>query len=62
MALHTKYLKLIGYLASEIGTLNQVITMWGYDDMQQRDHFAREAPCRPPGSRSAPRQLRTSRP
>ena len=37
LALHTKYLKLIGYFVSEIGTLNQVITMWGYDDMQQRD-------------------------
>lgn len=37
LPLHTKYLPLIGYFTSDIGTLNQVITMWGYDSMQQRD-------------------------
>ena len=37
LALHTKYLPMLGYFVSDIGTLNQVITMWGYDSMQQRD-------------------------
>jgi hypothetical protein len=37
LALHTKYLPMIGYFVSEIGTLNQVITLWGYESMQQRD-------------------------
>ena len=37
LALHTRYLPLIGYFTSDIGTLNQVITMWGYESMQQRD-------------------------
>lgn len=39
LALHTKYLPMIGYFVSEIGVLNQVITMWGYDSMQQRDEL-----------------------
>lgn len=37
LALHTRYLNMIGYFTSEIGPLNQVITMWRYDSMQQRD-------------------------
>ena len=37
LPLHTKYLPLIGYFVSEIGTLNQVITMWGYQDMGERE-------------------------
>lgn len=37
LPLHTKYLPLIGYFVSEIGTLNQVITMWGYQDMAERE-------------------------
>jgi hypothetical protein len=37
LALHTRYLPMIGYFVSDIGTLNQVITMWGYESMQQRD-------------------------
>ena len=37
LPLHTKYLPLIGYFVSEIGTLNQVITMWGYESMADRD-------------------------
>jgi hypothetical protein len=37
LVLHTKYLPLIGYFVSDIGALNQVITMWGYESLQQRD-------------------------
>lgn len=37
LALHTKYLPLLGYFVSDIGTLNQVITMWGYKSMAERD-------------------------
>ncbi len=37
LELHTKYLRMIGYFVSEIGPLNQVITMWGYESMQERD-------------------------
>lgn len=37
LPIHTKYLPLIGYFVSEIGTLNQVITMWGYASMAERD-------------------------
>ena len=37
LALHTKYLPMLGYFTSDIGALNQVITMWGYDSMAQRD-------------------------
>ena len=39
LALHTKYLPLLGYFVSDIGVLNQVITMWGYDSMAQRDEL-----------------------
>jgi hypothetical protein len=37
LTLHTRYLPMLGYFVSDIGTLNQVITMWGYESMQQRD-------------------------
>ena len=37
LPLHTKYLPMIGYFVSEIGTLNQVITMWGYESMADRN-------------------------
>lgn len=37
LALHTKYLHLVGYFTTEIGPLNQVITMWRYNSMQERD-------------------------
>ena len=37
LPLHTKYLPLLGYFVSDIGTLNQVITMWGYQSMAERD-------------------------
>ncbi len=39
LALHTKHLPMLGYFVSEIGTLNQVITMWGYESMAQRDEL-----------------------
>ncbi len=61
LALHTKYLKMIGYFVSEIGTLNQVITMWGYDSMAQRDELGPSSMPTRNGSRSAPRQRPTSR-
>lgn len=37
LPIHVRYLPLIGYFTSEIGTLNQVITMWGYADMADRE-------------------------
>ena len=39
LALHTKYLPLLAYFTSDIGPLNQVITLWGYDSMQQREEL-----------------------
>ena len=39
LALHTKYLPMLGYFVSDIGTLNQVITMWGYKDMVEREEL-----------------------
>ncbi len=39
LALHTKYLPLLGYFTSDIGPLNQVITLWGYDSMAQREEL-----------------------
>lgn len=38
-ALHTKYLRMIGYFTSDIGPLNQVITMWSYESMAERDEL-----------------------
>jgi hypothetical protein len=37
LALHTKYLKMLGYFMSDIGSLNQLITMWGYESMAERE-------------------------
>jgi hypothetical protein len=37
LPIHTKYLPLIGYFVSDIGPLNQVITMWGYASMADRE-------------------------
>ncbi|MBN9245336.1 MAG: NIPSNAP family protein [Mesorhizobium sp.] len=37
LPLHTKYLPLLGYFVSDIGPLNQVITMWGYESMADRE-------------------------
>jgi len=37
LALHTKYLPMLGYFVSDIGPLNQVITLWGYQSMAERE-------------------------
>jgi hypothetical protein len=37
LPIHTRYLPLLGYFTSEIGTLNQVVTLWGYADMAERE-------------------------
>lgn len=37
LALHTKYLSMVGYFTTDIGPLNQIITMWRYESMQQRE-------------------------
>lgn len=37
LPLHTKYLPMAGYFISDIGTLNQVITMWRYESMAERE-------------------------
>jgi hypothetical protein len=42
LALHTKYLKMIGYFVSDIGPQNQVITMWAYESMQEREDLRAE--------------------
>lgn len=39
LPIHTRYLSLIGYFTSDIGPLNQVVTMWRYENMQQRDEL-----------------------
>jgi NIPSNAP len=37
MAIQTRYLPaMVGYYTSEIGTLNLLIHMWGYEDLKQR--------------------------
>ena len=38
LAVQTKHLgNLIGYFTSEIGTLNQVVHLWGYADLADRE-------------------------
>ena len=37
LELHRKYLPMLGYFTSDIGMQNQVITLWGYDDMADRE-------------------------
>ena len=37
LPLHTKYLTMVGYFVTDIGPLNQIITMWSYDSMADRD-------------------------
>ena len=37
LELHKKYLPMIGYFVSDIGAQNQIITMWGYDSMSDRE-------------------------
>ena len=39
LALHTRYLPMVGYFTTEIGTLNQVITMWRYESMAEREEL-----------------------
>lgn len=35
--LHRKYLPMLGYFTSDIGPQNQVITLWGYESMADRE-------------------------
>jgi hypothetical protein len=35
--LQTQYLSMIGYFTTEIGVLNQVISLWGYASLAERD-------------------------
>ena len=38
LALQSRYLgKFIGYFTTETGNLNQVVFMWGYDSLDDRD-------------------------
>ena len=37
LELHKKYLPMLGYFISDIGPLNQVITLWGYKSMAERE-------------------------
>jgi hypothetical protein len=40
MAIQTRYLPaMVGYYTSEIGTLNLLIHMWGYEDLKQRSEL-----------------------
>jgi hypothetical protein len=40
MAIQTKYLPaMVGYYSTEIGTLNLVVHMWGYEDLKQRSEL-----------------------
>ncbi len=61
LALHTKYLKMLGYFMSDIGSLNQLITMWGYESMAERETLARSSTRIPHGWRLAPKRYRSSR-
>lgn len=37
LEVHTRYLPLAGYYTSDIGMLNQVITLWQYASMAERE-------------------------
>ncbi len=38
LAIHTRHLgRLVGFFTSEIGVLNQVVHMWAYDSMADRE-------------------------
>ena len=37
LPLHLKYLTMLGYFVSEIGQLNQIVNLWGYESMAERD-------------------------
>lgn len=36
-ALHTRYLTMLAYFVSDIGPLNQVVSLWQYSDMADRE-------------------------
>jgi hypothetical protein len=39
LEIHTRILgNLIGYFHTEIGELNQVVHLWGYDSLAEREH------------------------
>lgn len=37
LPLHLKYLTMLGYFVSDIGQLNQIVNLWGYESMAERD-------------------------
>ncbi|MHB2167990.1 NIPSNAP family protein [Alsobacter sp. R-9] len=37
LPIHTKYLTMLGYFTSDIGPQNQVITLWSFDSMADRE-------------------------
>ncbi len=37
LELHRKHLPMLGYFTSDIGPQNQVITLWGYQSMAERE-------------------------
>ena len=37
LALHRKYLRMLGYFTSDIGPQNQIVTMWAYESMAERE-------------------------
>jgi len=40
MAIQTRYLPaMVGYYTTEVGTLNVVVHMWGYEDLKQRSEL-----------------------
>lgn len=55
LEIHTRHLPLIGYFTTEIGTLNQVITMWGYADMAEREEKRARLYADPAWSAFAPK-------
>ena len=38
----TKFAKLVGWWSTEIGPLNEVIHLWAYEDMAQREESRKE--------------------
>jgi hypothetical protein len=43
MAIQTRILpRMVGYFCSELGELNQIIHMWGYDDLNERERKRKE--------------------
>lgn len=37
LAIHTKYLTMLGYFVSDIGPQNQVVTLWSFESMADRE-------------------------